>query len=157
MRSPLPFLALTLGVVALCAAEPKAGHSEKPLTHKVKFEVGQTQFENGDRITVQNVRGSGDKIAPGETFSIDGTYTLASRDEALLAVYITSNSTNHEPFDPRQHLRVTKGTGSFHLVKTIYEEEGYLHVSFYPYPSGQSFGGTYFGQGKGVLLPKGKR
>jgi hypothetical protein len=34
-------------------------------------------------------------------------------------------------------------------------EEGYLHVSFYPVPGGNCFGGVYFGQDKWVLRHKG--
>src|SRR5881409_865282 len=33
-------------------------------------------------------------------------------------------------------------------------EDGYLHLSFYPVPSGSSFGGIYFGQGNWVLRNK---
>jgi len=34
-------------------------------------------------------------------------------------------------------------------------EDGYLHLSFYPVPSGSDFGGIYFGQGNWVLRKKG--
>jgi hypothetical protein len=51
-------------------------------------------------------------------------------------------------------MRIEKGTGTFRLVKTM-REEGYLHVSFYPVPSGSCFGGIYFGQGQWVLRHKG--
>ena len=51
-------------------------------------------------------------------------------------------------------MRIEKGTGTFRLVKTM-REEGYLHVSFYPVPTGGSFGGVYFGQGEWVLHHKG--
>jgi hypothetical protein len=86
---------------------------------------------------------------------VEGTYTLDSRDEADLAFYATAISASGPiPIDPKQHIRIQKGTGSFHLVKTM-NEDGYLHVSFYLVPSGSSFGGVYFGQGDRVLRNKG--
>lgn len=55
---------------------------------------------------------------------------------------------------PEQTMTVARGSGSFRLVKTM-QHDGHLHVSFYPVPSGSSFGGVYFGQGEGVLRNKG--
>ena len=51
-------------------------------------------------------------------------------------------------------MHIEKGSGTFRLVKVM-RGHGYLHVSFYPVPSGSAFGGVYFGQGEGVLKHKG--
>ena len=121
------------------------------LPHAVRYELGDAEFARGDDITIQQVRGTGDTIATGGTYSVEGTYTLGSRDEADLAFFTTTISySGPTPIDPRQHVRIKKGTGSFHLVKTL-SEDGFLHVSFYPVPSGSDFGGVYFGQGNRVL------
>jgi hypothetical protein len=138
---------------ALAGAEGIDG-SSGGLSHAVKFELGDAQFASGDSITIQQVRGTSDAIAVGGTYGVDGTYTLVSRDEADLALHATVNSTNHTAIDRKQHVHIKKGTGSFHLVKTL-QEDGYLHVSFYPVPSGNAFGGLYFGQGNWVLHHKG--
>ena len=100
--------------------------------------------------------GRGTRSRPEELYSVDGTYTLSSHDEAELALYATSLNRSPSPVDPKQTVRIRKGTGEFHLVKTM-DREGYLHVSFYPVPSGSDFGGIYFGQGQWVLRDKGLR
>ncbi|MDB6122681.1 MAG: hypothetical protein JWQ71_1674 [Pedosphaera sp.] len=122
--------------------------------HAVRFELGDVQFAPGDSITIQQVSGTSDTIAVGGTYSVDGTYTLVSQDEADLALHATVNSAMRTAIDSKQHVHIKKGTGSFHLVKTL-QEDGYLHVSFYPVPSGSAFGGLYFGQGNRVLHHKG--
>jgi hypothetical protein len=133
--------------VSCALAEPAAAD----LSHIVQFELGKSDFASGDSITIQQVRGTSDVIKVGETYSVDGTYELASHNEADLAFYATSiSASGPTPVDPLQHIRVKKGRGTFHLVKTM-GEDGYLHVSFYPATSGGSFGGIYFGQGNRVL------
>ena len=120
----------------------------------VAFELGKAEFLPGDSITIQQVRGTSSTIGTGETYCVEGTYTLASREEADLALFVTTVGDVPTPIDPRQHTRIEKGTGTFRLVKTM-GQEGYLHVSFYPVGSGSDFGGVYFGQGKWVLQHKG--
>jgi hypothetical protein len=121
------------------------------LPYPVRIELGDAEFAPGDRITIQQVRGTREAIVPGEMYSVDGTYTLSSRDEAELALHVTSSNRSPSPIDPKQTVRIRKGTGTFHLIKTL-DREGYLHVSFY---AGNSFGGVYFGQGQWVLRNKG--
>ena len=84
---------------------------------------------------------------------VKGTYTLASRDRADLCLFATILNDLPVPTDPSQTLRIEKGTGSFRLIKTM-GEDGYLHVSFYAVPSGNGFGGIYFGQGKWASITK---
>jgi hypothetical protein len=110
------------------------------------------EFLPGDSITIQRVRGTSPTVRTGETYCVEGTYTLASRAEADLAVFATTTSAVSVRTEPSQIVRVQKGTGTFRLVKPM-REEGYLHVSFYPAPGGSSYGGVYFGSGK-WLLPK---
>jgi hypothetical protein len=120
----------------------------------VAFELGEAEFLPGDNITIQQVRGTSSTVGAGGTYCVEGTYTLASREKADLALFATTVSDVPTPTDPSQHTRIEKGTGTFRLVKTM-RQEGYLHVSFYPVPSGSDFGGVYFGQGKWVLRHKG--
>jgi hypothetical protein len=141
-------LVLTLALAASAATSDTA--TDFPSV--VPFELGMTEFLAGDSITIQHVRGTSPTIRTGETYCVEGTYTLASKDEADLAVFATTVSAVSVPTEPSQIVRVKKGTGMFRLVKPM-REEGYLHVSFYPAPGGSSFGGVYFGTGK-WLLPK---
>jgi hypothetical protein len=121
------------------------------LPHAVKFELGKSEFAPGDSITILQVRGTSEVIKVGETYSVDGTYELASHDGADLAFYATTIGTSGPtPVDPQQHIKIKKGSGSFHLVKTM-GEDSYLHVGYYPLESGSGFGGVYFGQGDRVL------
>jgi hypothetical protein len=142
------FLVITVALAASAATSDTA--TDFPSV--VPFEVGMTEFLPGDSITIQSVHGTSPTIRTGETYCVEGTYKLASKDEADLALFATTVSAASVPTEPSQVVRVKKGTGTFQLVKPM-REEGYLHVSFYPAPGGSSFGGVYFGQGK-WLLPK---
>jgi len=143
-------LSLTLTLAAPAATNSAAAD----FSSVVPFELGEGEFFPGDSITIQRVTGTSPTISTGETYCVEGTYTLASKEAADLAFYATGASKVPTPTDPSQHTRIAKGTGTFRLVKTM-REEGYLHVSFYPVPSGSCFGGIYFGQGQWVLHNKG--
>jgi hypothetical protein len=154
MRTPpahiSQFLVALFTLTASCATA-HAGDTDgtsSDLPYVVPFELGDAQFPPGDSITIGQVRGTSAKIMVGGTYSVDGTYTLGSRDEAQLAFYASTSSTNSTPVDQKQKVQVQKGSGSFHLVKTM-NEDGYLHVSFYP----GAFG-VYFGQGNWVHRSK---
>ncbi len=144
----LAWLVLTLAPGASAATRDTAAD----FPSVVPFELGMTEFLPGDSITIQTVRGTSPTIRTGETYCVEGTYTLASKDEADLALFATTVTAVSVPTESSQIVRVKKGTGTFRLVKPM-REEGYLHVSFYPAPGGSSFGGVYFGSGK-WLLPK---
>ncbi|MGD0262773.1 MAG: hypothetical protein ABSD29_23650, partial [Verrucomicrobiota bacterium] len=125
----------------------------------VPFELGEGEFLPGDSITIQRLTGTSPTIRTGETYCVEGTYTLASKEKADLAFFATTESKGHTPTptptDPSQIMRIEKGTGTFRLVKTM-REEGYPHLSFYPVPGSSWFGGgIYFGQGQWVNRDKG--
>lgn len=143
-------LSLTLALPAAVGSS----ETEADFPATVAFELGKAEFLPGDNITIQQVRGTSSTISTGGTYCVEGTYTLASREEADLALFATTVSDVPTPVDPGQHARIKKGTGTFRLMKTV-RQEGYLHVSFYPVPSGSDFGGVYFGQGKWVLHGRG--
>ena len=91
--SPLCLTAAFILALLPALAEPPATDA-KPgdLPHVVKFELGDARFAPGDNITILQVRGTSETIAVGETYSVEGTYTLGSRDEADLAFYCTTIS-----------------------------------------------------------------
>jgi hypothetical protein len=116
--------------------------------------VGEAEFAPGDNINITQVRGTAAAITTNETYCVDGTYTLASQNQADLCLFATTAQTNPTPIDPQQTIRITNGSGTFHFVKTM-SGEGYLHVTFYPVSRGNGFGGVYFGQSPWVLNKKG--
>jgi hypothetical protein len=143
MFQTLTLLAALSVRVATVGAEPVS--SEFP--YQVSYELGTAEFAPGDNITITAVSGTRDVITTNETYCVEGTYTLASRDKAQLGFYATIANSGRTPVDPRQVAQITKGSGTFRLIKSVHDQ-GYLHVSFY---NGNSFGGVYFGQGEWVL------
>ena len=136
------------------AASARTDQTNAEFTVAVPFELGEAEFAPGDSITIQRVTGTSATIRTGETYCVEGTYTLASKDRATLALYSTTTTKEGGRTDPSQIMHIEKGSGTFRLVKVM-QEHGYLHVSFYPEPSGSAFGGVYFGQDKWVLHHKG--
>ena len=103
----------------------------------VKFEQGATRFQDGDKITILEVRGTADTMSPGNTYRIKGTYTLASHDRATLAAYTTASKAadGTGPTHKVQSTVVNRGTGTFTLVLPM-SCEGWPHLSFYPADGG---------------------
>jgi hypothetical protein len=156
-------------------AQTPAG-SELP--YAVKFEQGATRFADGDAITILEVRGTADTFSRGNIYCVKGTYTLASRDRAILLASATMKDPDRGRLglqdlrvrsdffipgmdrDPGnatgvelkvQRTDIDRGTGTFTLfLPTPFG--GLPHVSFCSLESGgASFGGNYFGTGDSVL------
>jgi hypothetical protein len=141
-------LIVSLGVRSRAVQEPVK--SEHSLSHFVRFEIGGTQFRDGDRITIDEIHGTSERIEPGNLYEIKGTYTLASHDSASLDTEITSSDRTHYPHLTTQSMRVNKGEGHF----TFYWYnwcDGNPHLAFYPADGGTSFANLYFGTGDNVL------
>ena len=139
-------------------AAPTTQETASPLSwHAVDFVGIQDVFSRnlvGDAIVITAVHGTADKIQIGNTYQIDGAYTLASHDVAILSAYETATQPNepHRQMIPGQSLTIYKGSGTFTLRLKV-EDPGCPHVSFYPIVRGQSFGGEYFGTGS-FIAPK---
>jgi hypothetical protein len=145
---------LLILLVTACAALPLlADTTQQEFPTVAQFELGDSEFLPGDSITIQELRGTSGAIQPGGTYCVTGTYTLTSHDEADLSFFATTTNSSPTPVDAAQRVRVTKGTGSFRLIKKV-GEDGYLHLTFYSHATGHGFGGVYFGQGKWVLRDK---
>lgn len=148
---PLPRLFAGLCTLALMASAAAADDATGTnLPDVVPFQLGDSQFAPGDSITITRITGTQDTISPGGTYCVDGQYTLASHDSADLALFMTVADRSPTSVDPRQTMRIEKGSGSFRLIRNIYTN-GFLHISFYPSSGGGSFGGIHFGQGQWVL------
>jgi len=118
--------------------------------------IGETQFLNGDKVTILEVRGTADTFKPANIYWIKGTYTLSSHDRALLLASTTATEPGQgvtRDFES-QRLSVNRGTGGFALFLPM-SYTGFPHVSFYPADGEAGFGGTYFGTDKSVLKESG--
>jgi beta-lactamase regulating signal transducer with metallopeptidase domain len=167
------------------ARERRAGEPNTPTTpefpYAVKFEQGAIRFQNGDKITILEVRGTSDRFIAGNIYWIRGTYTLASRDRAILlasgtvdywepsgildgvrsdVVMSGSAEKSYQGVDPSyasgielrvQRAEVVRGSGTFTLFLPM-KHTALPHVSFCSSERyGASFGGNYFGTGDSVL------
>jgi len=126
-----------------------------PTGLEVPFQLGQAQFSQGDAITITSVRGTSSAIAPGNTYTITGTYELNSHPQAMVATFMSSfpgqSPIGSGPFG-NNSVTVNAGKGTFSL-ELLMRTDGYPHVSFYPAGGGSSFGSTYFGTGKYLYAP----
>jgi hypothetical protein len=150
-------IATTLGsstAVSSAGADATAEHSEFP--YVIPPELGASEFASGDGIVLRSMRGDREHLEAGGRYVLEGSYTLTSAESAELAWFSTSRGpSGSTPMTKEEHVRVGRGSGKFHLEKTLLDD-GWLHVSFYI--SGHSHGGVYFGEqgvDKTVLRQKG--
>lgn len=126
-----------------------------PTGLEVPFQLGYTEFLQGDAITITSVRGTNSAIAPGNIYTVTGTYELNSQPRAMVAIYTSSfpgqSPVSSGPFG-NNSVTINAGKGTFSL-ELLMRTDGYPHVSFYPAGGGSSFGGTYFGTGKYLYAP----
>ncbi len=121
-------------------------HYEFPNT--IPFKIGFAKFNNGDSIEILEIRGAKAPFEVGATYLVRGAYTLASRDRASIALYVTPKQRNSKTrTSGSEHVTLKKGTGRFEL-SVKFEHEGWPHLSLYPVPSGNAFGMMYFGTGE---------
>jgi len=136
---------------SVVAAKPdRPSGSEFP--YIVKFEQGASKLLDGDKIDITEVRGTAATFALGNIYWIRGTYTLASRDKAMLLAATTAADSRFGTGSTLkvQQAVVDRGIGAFTLFLPM-TCQGWPHVSFYPAGGGPDFGGTYFGTGEFVL------
>jgi hypothetical protein len=126
------------------------------LSHVVHFEIGRTQLPEGDKITIEEVRGTADTLTAGNMYEVKGTYTLNSADKAMLAAFTTVSANDPDnpkfqnvPIQRTQTVTVDKGQGHFTLLFYMWQN-GSPHVSFYPAAGGSDIGGVYFGTGSSL-------
>ena len=140
-----------------------------------KLEQGATHFLDGDSITITEVQGTAETFKSGNIYWVKGTYTLASRDKALLlasttmtdllmsmslvGVDMTVRADSILATDPGmatgvelavQRTIVQRGTGTFTLFLPM-KYDGAPHVNFCSCEGGETFGGNYFGTDRTVL------
>jgi len=118
---------------------------EQHFSEIIQYELGASGFSAGDQITITSVRGDRTHIELGGSYLVEGSYTLASADSADLALYCTTRGpSGPTPVQESQRIKITRGTGGFHLYETNVPD-GWLHVSFYP-DNSKLHGGVYIGE-----------
>jgi hypothetical protein len=152
MFAVVPLLICGGAATTTQAGEPVGKAPSVEMPYAVAFTGVQDVFSRnavGDAIVITAVHGTADTIAIGNTYRIDGAYTLGSQDEAQLSAYLTDTQPNepHRRMIPGQSIVLKKGSGTFTLFLKV-EDPGCPHVSFYPTSLGQSFAGEYFGTGE---------
>jgi beta-lactamase regulating signal transducer with metallopeptidase domain len=70
-------------VLSCLAATPGAKDTLDKFSHSVKLTSVSPQ--SGDKIAVEEVRGTADTLSAGNTYEVKGTYKLVSHDTAMLA------------------------------------------------------------------------
>jgi len=150
LRSPInQILALALTLILSAGAGTGCAPAKEKVTGAadslvIQPDIGASDFAPGDRVVITSLRGNREHLEIGGRYTLDGSYTLASAGRADLAWFVTS----HGPVDSTEvedteHISATKGSGTFHLEKTLHND-GWMHVSFYV--DGRSIGGVYFGE-----------
>ncbi len=110
------------------------------------FKIGQTYFNSGDSLTIQEIRGSSDHVAALNNYEIKGSYHLVSHQQATLAVYVTSWAQNPPGQNGCDPIIIKNGDGEF-TIKLHMWVDGSPHVSIYAPNSdgGSSTACVYFG------------
>jgi hypothetical protein len=123
------------------------------LPHAVHFQLGQTQFEDGDNITIDEIRGTSNTFSAGNVYVITGSYKLSSHGAATLSANTTAHGQTNGISSGLQvqHLDVRRGSGTFRLALPMWYDD-WPHVSFSE-EGHESFGGVYFGTGDTVNKP----
>lgn len=141
--------ALVVGAAMACAgrrsatppAQPAVAGEPAPHASALParaYEQPWSKLAPGDAIEISGLYGKTAGCVVGEEYIVTGRYKLASRDKAVLAVYATNGE-----LDPPDNLHVAAGRGKFRFHFRV-RKQGMLHVTFYPDPTGDGFGGMYF-------------
>jgi hypothetical protein len=124
------------------------GHLPQGTVERVSITEGVKFYNDGDSITITEVKATSPDLRTGDMVIVKGYYTLASEPKASLCFFTTATTgSGIGPIPPEQQIGIAKGLGEFELSKTL-DCDGYLHVTFYSISTGKPFGGLYFGTAK---------
>jgi hypothetical protein len=128
-----------------CAAQTKENPTETEFPYSIPLELGTSAFAPGDSIKITVVKGNRTHLDADGSYLVEGTYTLASVDTAVLLFSCSSPTPSAPaPIPASQKITVTRGSGRFALQHPPCA--GQYHVSFYVSGEGHSHGGVYFGE-----------
>ncbi|MGA3067612.1 MAG: hypothetical protein ABSF29_12280 [Tepidisphaeraceae bacterium] len=123
------------------------GPASGNFAYRINFQNGFRQFQQGDNIVIQEIRGTAATFLPGNQYEITGIYSLTSQNQAMLAAFVTAAPYTHggsADVSSGQVKMISGGTGEFTIIFPM-TYAGSPHVSLYPASGGHSFGIAYFG------------
>ena len=124
--------------------------------HRVPFETGYTETNEGGRIEIQEVWGTRPRIEVGGQYLVRGKYVLPPGQSGKLYFYETSDGTWSQPTATMdlQSTTLDREKGEFTLLHGM-AGPGYFHlVLASPERYSQAFANVYFGTGDNVLRKK---
>jgi beta-lactamase regulating signal transducer with metallopeptidase domain len=141
---------ITINADPFTVVQPLTPAPDSDLTHNVKFQLGKTEFSNGDEIVITEVRGNSDQFHVDGTYQVKGTYRLASADKATLVLELSSKdrANAYGSWGKQQLVEITRGSGTFTLTDR-FPIEGFPHIKMYAGKSGSA--DLYFGAGQWLL------
>jgi hypothetical protein len=120
--------------------------------YRVPIEKGYTEFSQGGRLEILEVRGTRPKIEVGGQYLVHGKYAMPFQDEGTVYLHRTTDKWgDSEPDFDLQHMAVKKGQGEFTLVHGM-AGSGSLHVHLIAKDQDRqvTIANVYFGTGDNV-------
>ena len=109
----------------------------KTYPYVIPIELGDQSFKPGDKIEIQEIRGTKPTYEAGGQYQLCGIYTLASTESASLRV--------HSGFQGNA-VPATKGTAPFFLT-FVHDGSDFPNVSFTTGALNTAIGSSFFGKG----------
>jgi RNA polymerase sigma factor (sigma-70 family) len=120
---------------------------------RVPFEIGVSEFTEGNRLEIKEVWGTRPKIEVGGQYLVRGKYVLVSHDQGVVYFFETADGAGGwGTILDLQQTPVRKGEGEFTLIHAM-ASPGWFHVVM---SGGEKYGiaNVYFGTGDNVLRKK---
>ena len=123
--------------------------------HRVEFEIGSTETQDGGRIEIGEVWGTRPKIEVGGQYLVRGKYALPKGKHGKLYFYVTANGAWNEMATlDLQMIELDKQEGEFTLVHGM-AGPGHFHLILTdPERYSDWYANVYFGTGDNVLRKK---
>jgi len=123
--------------------------------HRVPFETGLTESNEGGRIEISEVRGTRPRIEVGGQYLVRGKYVLPRGERGKLYLYLTAEGWSQPSATlDLQNAVADKPEGEFTLVHAM-AGPGYFHIYLaHPDRYSRTFANLYFGTGDNVLRKK---
>jgi RNA polymerase sigma factor (sigma-70 family) len=135
-------------------AHHDGGDLAKLFKHRVPFEIGVTESNEGGRIEILEVRGTRPRIEVGGQYLVVGKYVLPRGERGKLYLYQTAEWSQPSATLDLQMADADKPEGEFTLLHGM-AGPGYFHVVLaHPDRYSRMFANVYFGTGDHVLRKK---
>jgi multidrug efflux pump subunit AcrA (membrane-fusion protein) len=120
--------------------------------YRVPIQTGYTEFSQGGRLEILEIRGTRPKIEVGGQYVVRGRYDMPFQDEGTIYFDLTSYQWDKpQPTFDLQHVAVKKGQGEFTVLHGMAGSGGF-HLYLIAKDRGREFriANVYFGTGDNV-------